>query len=143
MNYAEQFTLSIFGLMLWREARGESDEGILAVAHTVMERVMRPKWWSMPRHDVISVITRAYQYTSMGYRGDPQILSYPDPNDPWMQKCMFIAEQVLAGATIHPAPGASHYYNPETVFEKPEWAIVHTSKFIKKIGRHEFYYVES
>lgn len=129
--------------MLRREARGEPDEGIFAVAHTVIERVARPKWWSKPRHDVISVIAYPLQYSSMTDRNDAQLLIYPDPNDPWLLKCMFIAERVLAGESIHPAPGASHYYNPKTVRKVPAWIYAPTSKFIKTIGNHDFWYVES
>lgn len=143
MTDRETLTLATFGLMLWREARGEPEEGIIAVAHTVIERIARPKWWSEPHHDVLSVIMKPYQYTSMTHRNDPQLFSMPAPHDGWFAKCMFIAEQVMAGATTHPAPSASHYFNPDTVVVVPYWTRDETAKFITKIGRHDFWYVFS
>lgn len=141
MNYRETLTLALFGTMLWREARGEPDEGIIAVGFTVIERAfVRPNWWSEPYHDVISVITHAMQYTSMGYRKDPQLFSYPSPDDQWFPKCMMIAEDILAESIQNPVPTASHYFNPRSV-AAPSWTFAPTSKFINSIGNHDFWFV--
>ncbi len=40
-------------LLVWREARGETFEAQLAVAHSVMDRVKHPGWWGT---DLLSVI---------------------------------------------------------------------------------------
>lgn len=143
MNYRETLTIGLYGTMLWRECRGEPDDGIIAVGFTVIERAfVRPNWWSEPYHDVISVITHAGQYTSMGYRKDPQLFSYPAPDDPWFAKCMMIAEDILGESGLqNPAPTASHYYNPKSVNHVPSWTYAPTSKFIKTIGNHEFWFV--
>ena len=140
MTPKEELELSMLSMMLWKEARGEPDEGILAVAHTVIERIARPKWWSEPYHDVLSVIFSPYQYSSMTHIKDPQLFHFPGPTDSMYDKCHFIAEQVLSGITAHPAPGASHYFNPNTVFP-PAWTTAATSRHIRDIGNHSFWFV--
>jgi hypothetical protein len=46
-------------LAVWREARGESAEGQVAVACSIINRVANPKWWGAT---VDEVITKRWQY---------------------------------------------------------------------------------
>jgi len=62
---------ALLALMLWREARGESDEAKIAVAHTVVNRVAHPGWWGRTVDDVIA---KKWQYSSMTDPGDPQLV---------------------------------------------------------------------
>jgi len=142
MTAFEELVVTELSKMLWKEGRGEPVDGITAIGHTVIERVSRPSWWSWPHHDVLSVIYFPEQYTSMTHLHDKQLFKFPDAADSSYSQCRYIAEQILAGVTSHPAPGASHYFNPKVV-PAPMWTHAATSKFIKTIGNHDFWYVFS
>ena len=136
MNRIEAFSLSMLALCIWREARSEPDEGLIAVGCVMRERVNNPKWWG---DSYLSVITKRWQFSSMTDPGDPQLGAYPREDDPVFLRCLEIAEYVMDGSLEHPAPTATHYYADYIL--APNWAS--KGQFIKKIGRHLFFHLDS
>jgi spore germination cell wall hydrolase CwlJ-like protein len=124
---------SMLALMIWREARGETMEGKIAVGFTVLNRVAHPGWWG---HDVAQVIGARWQYSSMTDPRDPQLTAWPTASDALFLDCLRVADEVLAGSVDNPVPGADSYY-AVSMPTPPKWA--DPAKFVKQIGRHLFY----
>lgn len=124
----------VFGLMIYREAAGEPSAGKVAVANTVMNRAAHPKWWGKTPWEVI---TKAKQYSSMTFLGDPMTIRYPaDVEDPVLMECIQIAGLALDGRIPNVVAGADSYYSV-SMKVPPKWA--DESKFVKQIGMHRFY----
>lgn len=122
-------------LMIWREARGESDLARLAVGYTVVERIRSgAKWWG---DDVLSVIACKWQYSSFTDPRDKQLTTWPRSTDLAWQKCLSIADMVLSGAVTNPAAGADSYF--DTSISAPNWAT--PERHVIDIGRLKFYKV--
>ena len=128
--------------MLWREARGESYEGKAAVASSIMNRVARPSWWG---HDLLSVIFKKWQYSSMTDPKDKQLTTWPQKYAVDWIECLQAASNAvdgIAGALVaatraseNPVPGADGYY--DISIPPPKWATPET--FVKQIGKLRFY----
>jgi N-acetylmuramoyl-L-alanine amidase len=123
------------GLVVWREARGEGTECMTAVAHSIMNRVNNPKWWGK---DVISVVTKKWQYSSMTDPNDKQLTTWPG-NDPWWEKALQIAANVYDGKTENPVPGADSYF--DISIPNPKWAA--EANFVRQVGRIKFYNLDN
>jgi hypothetical protein len=127
----------LLALMLYREARGESHEAKIAVAHTVLNRVKRPGWWG---RDVESVIAKKWQYSSMTDPKDPQLTVWPSSKDPAFIECVNVATLVLEGIYNSPLKGVDSYYDDSLQGDaRPKWAKEHPERFVGKIGRLNFY----
>jgi len=124
--------LFLLALTVWREARGESEEAQAAVAHSILTRANHPSWWG---NDIVSVITKRWQYSSITDPRDPQLTNWPHLADPSWEKAISIAEGVLSGTIPNPSPEADSYY--DTSIPPPYWT--KTSQQIAKIGRLCFY----
>jgi len=121
-------------LVVWREARGESILGQTAVAHSVLNRVHKPGWWGT---DIMSVVFKKWQYSSMTDPHDPQLTAWPK-NDAVWQQCLQVAWDVVYGMSENPAPTADSYFDDS--ISPPKWATLDT--FVRKIGRLSFYNVD-
>jgi N-acetylmuramoyl-L-alanine amidase len=128
--------ICFLALVLWREARGEPRDGQIAVAHSIMNRVQRPSWWGK---NVLEVITKKWQYSSMTDPKDLQLTTWPQPGDTRWQQCMEIAHGVYHGTITNPAPGADSYFADSIA--PPKWA--DPKKFVVKIGHHSFYNLDA
>jgi len=128
----QQADKTFFALCLWREARGESDEVKTAVAYVVMNRALHPAWWG---YDIMSVLFRPMQFSSLTDPKDRQLINYPMSSDNSWIKCLEIAEDVYNGNAINPIGSANHYY--DISIPAPKWA--EESKFIVQLGRIRFY----
>jgi N-acetylmuramoyl-L-alanine amidase len=129
-----QYIADVFFLafVVWREARGESHEGKLAVACSVLNRVRRPSWWG---DSVQSVVTKKWQYSSLTDPKDLQLTTWPREDDTRWQECMQIALDVVNGDAANPVPGADSYY--AVTIPAPKWA--KDEYFVRQIGNHRFY----
>lgn len=125
----------LLGMVVWREARGESDECRAAVAHSVLNRVSRPTWWG---RTVLTVVARKWQYSSMTAPGDPQLILWPIDGDASWWECLQIACDVLDGEIPNTAPGADSYF--DVSIQPPKWA--KPEMFVKQIGRIRFYNID-
>lgn len=120
-------------LTVWREARGEPYEGKVAVARSVLNRVSRPAWWG---NDVLTVVTKKWQFSSLTDPNDRQLTTWPASQDARWWECVQIARDLIHGAHLpNPAPGADSYY--AVSISAPKWATPET--FVAQVGNHRFY----
>lgn len=133
-----QYIADVFLLAftVWREARGESYEGKLAVACSILNRVKRPSWWG---DSVQSVVTKKWQYSSLTDPKDAQLTTWPREDDARWQECMQLALDVINGDVGNPVPGADSYYAAwmDAKGMTPKWAT--QEHFVRQIGNHRFY----
>lgn len=126
------YEIALLALMVYREARGESHEAKIAVAHTVMNRVANPAWWG---RDVVGVITKKWQYSSLTDPNDRQLTVWPQRHDRAFEECLTVAALVLAGLYDAPLKGIDSYYDDS--IPAPKWA--KPECFVGKIGRLSFF----
>ena len=125
--------LDILARTIFGEARGESFEGKMAVAHVVINRVNR-------RHsDRWATIAQAcldYRQFSCWLEEDPNIalITDVDVNDPVFRECLLAGLSALAPRAHDPTHGATHYHARGIT---PRWAKGHTP--IVTMGGHLFY----
>lgn len=117
--------------VLWREARAESRDGKVALVHSILNRVAKPKWWGT---DIVSVVLKPWQYSSMTDPNDKQLTKYPGLDPSWPE-CLDVAQQVYDGKIPNPVPGADSYF--ATYIPTPNWA--KPEQFVAQIGAHKFY----
>ena len=130
--YQQQAELIFLALTVWREARGESERCQTAVAYSVLNRVSRPSWWGS---DILSVVTKRLQYSSMTYQRDPQLTTWPLASDPSWRQCLAVAAGAIHGVSANPVPGADSYY--DVSISAPKWATPQC--FVGQVGRIRFY----
>lgn len=131
----------LLALTIWREAAGEPADGKIAVAYCYLDRVHHPKWWG---NNLIEVLTKKWQVSSLTAPGDPMLVKWPRYGDPVFEECIEIAQGVLVGYFRNPVPGADSYF-ATTLDEPPLWAMkivagqVPGASMIGTIGRHRFF----
>ena len=123
---------TFLALCLWREARGESAKVQSGVAHAVLNRVARPSWWG---RDVMGVIFKKWQFSSLTDPHDRQLTTWPASDDRSWQQCLQVAGGAIAGAIPNPVPGADSYY--DLSIPPPKWA--DPQRFVAQLGRIRFY----
>jgi N-acetylmuramoyl-L-alanine amidase len=124
--------VAFLALVAWREARNQTNEAVAAVCHCIMNRVARPKWWGK---DVMSVVFKKWQFSSMTDPNDHQLTKWPETDNAHWQRCMRIAYGVYTGSISNPVPGADSYY--DSSIKAPYWA--DESKFVDRVGDFFFY----
>ena len=136
MNQQEHADKTFLALTIWREARGEPDEAKTAVAYCVLNRVDRPTWWGK---DVMSVVFKKWQFSSMTDPKDPQLTTWPQSTDSSWPKCLSIACRAYDRALENPVIGADSYYDIslDKIGKAPKWATEET--FVRQIGKIKFY----
>jgi len=133
MTLQEGADVTFLALTLWRECRGESRDGKIAVAHSIMNRLASPKWGN----SVQAVVFQRLQYSSLTHAKDPQLTTWPLPDDPSWKECLQVADQVMSGSVPSPIGRADSYH--DTSISPPRWAT--PDNFIAQIGRLRFYQV--
>lgn len=128
----------LLALTLWREARGEPFTGKVAVAQSIKNRVDHPSWWG---GDLISVLTKKWQYSSLTDPNDRQLTTWPKADDADFEECLTIADGVLRERYASPLTrGADSYFDDSLQGDlRPKWAREHPERFVGKIGRLNFY----
>lgn len=123
----------LFRMCLWAEARGEPLDGMLGVAHVILNRTKGGK------KSVRGVILAPYQF-SWTMDSDPNRTKAfeawkADPSG-W-QRADVVAWLVEHGLTVDPTHGSRNYYNPTTA--QPAWGRGHP-KWVEKaaLGHHIF-----
>lgn len=129
---------------LWGEARGESDEGKVAVAWVIRNRLAKPGWWSRERGDGVpddtieAVCKDPAQFSCWWDKQAPRVRTL-SPSD--SRGCDRIARAVLEGEIEDPTGGATHYHTilrPQNVGKwPPSWA--NSMVKTKVVGSHIFY----
>lgn len=133
MTAQDSADLAFLALTLWREARGESREGKIAVAHSIINRTLSPSWGDT----IMSVLFQRLQYSSVTHASDPQLSVWPKESDASWDECLHIAHGVLEGSIKNNIDKADSYH--DISIQPPNWAS--TQSFVKQIGRLKFYRV--
>ena len=137
MTPMDSYERLVLALTIWREARGEDHKTKVAVACSIRNRVLHPKWWG---NDYVSVCTKKWQYSSMTATSDPQLGLWPSITDFSFAECMEIADAVIDGELSTPIEthGADSYYDDSIA--PPKWAT--PDKFVGKLGKLNFYNID-
>lgn len=142
----ERFTklgLATLAATIYGEARGESFDGQVAVAHVILNRLKRPKRFA----DTLEKVCRQkFQFSCWNAgdpnsvackaivdRGDSEILFWHE--DPVFRKCVIAAYSAVNGTAPDKTGGATHYF--VTKSKKPKW--VEGKEPSAVIGAHSFY----
>jgi len=113
-------------LMCWREMRSVPRAWRMCL-WTVLNRANartpsgKPLWWG---GDIVSVITKPYQYSSMGTKGDGQTVAWPIDGDPvWAE----IAKEVdaVTSGILAIQTDATHYFSYPLVAPPTSWGPCH------------------
>jgi N-acetylmuramoyl-L-alanine amidase len=133
--------VSILGLTLYGEARGEPIEGIVAVAHVVNNRRTdaKSRWPKTFREACL----QKYQFSCWNPK-DPNratlaalarklLAKQPTPE---LDECAWVALGIEARALRDNSHGANHYHAVSLV-PRPSWAQAHIP--VTQIKRHLFY----
>ncbi len=121
----------LLGLLIWGEARGESDEGKLAVGWVVRNRLNAKRDYGVTWREVM---LKDKQFSCFNDENiNKQRMSNID-NLIGFDECFIIALRVWEGFGGDPSNGATHYH---TKYIDPEWNndMVETAR----IGVHIFY----
>jgi spore germination cell wall hydrolase CwlJ-like protein len=116
------------------EAAGEPEEGKIAVAHVILNRIKSGGWGE----SIKDVVTSPWQFEPwMTKRDEMEKLS---ANNPIYRDAAQIADAVLIGKMPDPTAGATYFLNPTVVRERrggslPSWAQGEG----QPIGSHTFY----
>jgi spore germination cell wall hydrolase CwlJ-like protein len=132
-------------LALWREARGEGQNGMTAVACVIRNRTAKR---SSSYYDEV---VRPWAFSSISAKGDPQLNSFPVHYDPIWQAAQMIAKNVIDGILTDNTGGATLYWNPAGITSSKTFTLADggTVKFPQtwnlavvretvKIGQHIF-----
>ncbi len=140
-NPDKPITLSGYGaitflaLVIWREARGEPYQAKVGVAFSILNRVEKPGWWGK---DIMSVIFKKWQYSSMTDPGDRQLTTWPAIVDLNWIESLAVARDAFLGKLTNPMPGADSYH--DISIAPPKWATPQNR--VGQIGRLIFYDVD-
>jgi spore germination cell wall hydrolase CwlJ-like protein len=135
---SDDFSKAMLALVLWREARNQSREGIRAVGHVIRNRVNAG--WG----DWIQVITAKNQFTSISHPGDPQLTLYPRSGDAAYLTILSLVDGIYDGSDADLTSGALYYWNPQTS-DPQGWFASHivadpaAHPQVAAIGAHVFY----
>lgn len=126
----------MLGLLIWREARGESITTQYQVGHTVKNRLENPSWWGKTW---IEVITKKWQYSSLTDPRDKQLTRWPNGlDDNKFGQCLQIAYNIYFGNAVVPFPEADSYYDDS--IKPPKWAT--PAKRLGKLDHIVFYNID-
>jgi len=118
-------------LCLWREARGESEQGTTAVGCVIRNRAAKHK--TSPYAEIV----RPWAFSSITAHGDPQLSTWPKESDPTWIAAQKIAATVLNESAPDVTGGATLYYDDSISFPKT-WNRAAVEPTVK-LGRLNFY----
>lgn len=120
--YAQLTDTQLLALCIWREARGESNDGKFGVGCVVSNRVKANHFYGASWQ---GVILRPYQFSSFNHN-DPNSVKWPDDIDTSWIASIQEAQNVMANAPDI-TNGALYYFSrPLTEPPKAWGAVTHT-----------------
>lgn len=139
--------LHCLALTVYGEARGETAEGMKAVAFVILNRVANRRY----PNTVCEVALQPHQFEAlapssplhdmaqMALKGE---MTFPDMNNKWIRnKIHEIAHEVYHGRTEDITKGAMHFYAPRVQIalgrDHPSW--IEQKTLTRRIGGHNFY----
>jgi spore germination cell wall hydrolase CwlJ-like protein len=113
-------TLDVYPMVLcaecvWREARNQSYQAMVAVAWVIRNRVR------LPGHDLVRVVSAPWQFSSMTAPGDPNLVKWPQTGDAAFERCCSAVDAVWGGTFADNTKGATFYYSPPITEAPREW----------------------
>jgi N-acetylmuramoyl-L-alanine amidase len=128
--------IDVMARTIMGEARGESEQGKIAVGWVILNRAKSGKWFG-GNGDIFTVCRKPFQFSCWNI-GDPNrsIIINAKVGDPDFDKCLSSAKKVLSGSIADPTDEATHYVANYIV--APSWTHP-PSKLTVKIGVHNFY----
>jgi len=116
------------------EARGEKDEGLIAVGLTVRTRVNFPRWWGKTWREVILAKS---QFSCWGDNNAAVIKKHYGEKTALWKKVTAIASAIMSGETRDTIGKPTHYHTKSIL---PFWAQDKSMMIrLKQIGSHIFY----
>jgi spore germination cell wall hydrolase CwlJ-like protein len=103
--------LASMALCVWREARGEGELGMKAVADVIANRAKA--WYSHLPEPVHAAVYARNQFTSMSVPSDPEFNLEPKPGDAQFAFCQSICKPILDGQMSDVTNNALYYCNPK------------------------------
>ena len=111
---------------LYYESRSESDKGVIAVAHVILNRVNHPTLWPST---IKGVVTQPYQFS---YRHDGSMDKGFTEKRQYVRVAT-IAAKVIDGIIPSPVAGSTYYHHKSI---SPYWSKV--KRKVAQIGNHVF-----
>lgn len=106
MSWRDWFK-AVLALVIWREARGEGEDGMRAVGHVIRNRVTAshlPDQWE-------DIIEAKWQFSSITAPGDSQLVVWPRQPDPRFDTAMSVAAKMLEEpCTDFDLTNGAHFY---------------------------------
>lgn len=118
---------TILSQAAYYEARGESDSGVVAVMHTILNRVNKEGRWPNTIKEVV------YQNKQFSYTWDGSLKRGMN-NTYQVDRMLVLAYDVLHGLIDSPVGSSDHYH---TVYVNPSWS-KHLN-YTYHVGNHIFY----
>lgn len=101
--------LQSLALCIWKEARGEGNDGMRAVAHVIMNRCAA--WYVHVTDPVHYAVYAKNQFTSMSVPSDPEFNLEPGTNDSSYSNAVAMCGEILDGTDEDTTQGALYYAN--------------------------------
>lgn len=121
-----QKDLDLLAITLYHEARGEPDEGMVAVGEVILNRVRHPAW----KPDTIrGIITQPKQFSFFDQIKDLRMHEYEQ-----RKRSYRIASKLITGRYT-PVVGKHSYFYYNPTYASPSWK---THKLIANVGEHRF-----
>jgi len=117
MSTLNNYPMVLAALDLWREAQNQSYQAMLGVAWVMKNRIIFP-------HDMVYVITKKFQFSSMTAPGDLNLVKWPETNDVAFPICCQAVEAVFAPGAVDPTLGATFYFSPPVTSPPAAWGPV-------------------
>lgn len=129
----------LLALTVWREASNQPRGTKDAIAFSVLNRVARPSWWGT---NLLSVLFKKWQYSSLTAPGDPNLVRWPMETDPSWWDSIEAAIDALENRVSNPFPGADSYFDASLVAagKIPTWATA--DKYCGRSGAMMFYNID-
>lgn len=132
MTALDQMVLALVG---WKENRGGGILGMQSVMNVVLNRCAQDH--TAPYAEIY----KPFQFSSMTYARDPQLLIQPAEDDPEWEQAQNLAVEAASGTLADLTGGATQYY-AESMVSAPSWAAAFTptvtiakQKFFKPLER--------
>lgn len=132
--------VDVLARTIYGEARGEGENGMIAVANVVMNRVRRQNYLTgyvysgnMSSPSIAATCKKSNQF-SCWFDTQLPIITSVTTADPTFARCKEIAQMAKSGLLLDITNNADHYH---TNYVNPSWSI--GKKPVTVIGKHLFY----
>lgn len=124
--------IDVLARTIWGEARGQPDDGQIAVANVVMNRVMDRRWPNTVR----GVVLQPWQFSAWNAADPnrPKMLAVNE-TDPAFVRALQISEAAVGGGLPDVTGGANHYFTKQ--IDPPSWS--REMSRVASIGDHLFF----